>query len=116
MAERQNPFSPSNSSVPPLISTPTSLPSTDPAPRAGSSAQAPQEQPMYATIAPKSQRKDHTSHPPSLSPPTMSLSTSSSVGPSGKLKLSRAPGVGGSGCSEICFKGSGEHFPAVFGQ
>ncbi|XP_003387387.1 PREDICTED: myosin-11-like [Amphimedon queenslandica] len=82
MAERQNPFSPSNSSAPPLIPTPTSLPSTDPALRAGFLAQAPQEQPMYATIAPKSQRKDHTSHPPSLPPPTMSLSPSSSVGPS----------------------------------
>ena len=93
MAERQNPFSPSKSPVPPLVPAPASLPSTDPALRAGPSVQAPQEQPMYASIAPKSQRRDPAPHPPSLPPPTMSLSPSLSVGPSGKLKLSRAPGV-----------------------
>ena len=74
MAEKQNQFSPS---VPPLIPPPVSSPSSSSsvppsssASGVGFSSQSFQDQPLYSSVLPKSQRKDHTHRPPSMTTPT----------------------------------------------
>lgn len=71
MAEKQNQFSPS---VPPLIPPPvsssSSVPPSSSASGVGFSSQSFQDQPLYSSVLPKSQRKDHTHRPPSMTTPT----------------------------------------------